>query len=363
MKIELKEIKIGDITNGYKNSDEEGVVGYEGKLNIRPKYQREFVYGEKERAAVIDTVTKKFPLNVMYWIKTDDDRYEVLDGQQRTISICQYVTGDFSYNNLYFHNLPEDKQKAILDYDLMIYICEGTDSEKLEWFRTINIAGKPLTNQELRNAVYAGEWITDAKRYFSKTNCPANGLASGYLSGSSIRQDYLETVLEWITERDGTTIEEYMATNQHKNNASELWLYFQSVISWVKTLFTDYRKEQQGVDWGILYNHYKDKSFNPTELAEKVNILMQDDDVQKRSGIYSYLITGNQKYLNIRAFSSTMKRAAFEKQNGICSICKEKFEIEQMEGDHIIPWVDGGKTIAENCQMLCRNCNRTKSSK
>lgn len=363
MKIQLKEIKIKDVISGYKDSNEEGVVGYNGKLNIRPKYQREFVYGEKERAAVINTVSNNFPLNVMYWMKIDDDRYELLDGQQRTISICQYVNGDFSFNNLYYHNLPKDKQDAILNYNLMIYLCEGTDSEKLEWFKTINIAGKPLTNQELRNAVYAGEWITDAKKYFSKTNCPAHGMASGYLSGSSIRQDYLETVLEWITERNGTTIENYMASKQHENNATELWIYFQSVIGWVKTIFPDYRREQQGLDWGILYNHYSSQNYNPKELTEKVNTLMQDDDIQKKSGIYSYLITGNEKFLNIRAFSASMKRSAFERQHGICNICKKKFEIDEMEGDHIIPWVYGGKTIAENCQMLCRNCNRTKSSR
>ena len=177
MKIELKEITIRDVANGYLNSDEEGVVGFGGKLNIRPKYQREFVYKDKQRDAVIETVKKNFPLNVMYWVKNEDDTYEVLDGQQRTISICEYVTGTFSLNALYIHNLTDVEKNQILDYKLMVYFCEGNDKEKLDWFKTINIAGEKLTNQELRNAIYTGTWLSDAKRYFSKSNCAAYNIA------------------------------------------------------------------------------------------------------------------------------------------------------------------------------------------
>ncbi len=363
MKIKLEEIPIREVVKGYVDNNEEGILGYDGRLNIRPKYQREFVYKDKQRDAVIDTVTKKFPLNVMYWVKTGDDEYEVLDGQQRTISICQYINGDFSFEQLYFHNLTQDKKDEILDYKLMVYICEGTDSEKLNWFKTINIAGEKLTDQELRNAVYAGEWLTDAKKYFSKSNCPASGLAGDYMSGSSIRQEYLETALKWITDRDGTEIENYMAIKQHDSNASDLWIYFQNVINWVKTIFPEYRKEQKGIDWGILYNQYKDVGFSPHDLENKIKILMQDDDITKKSGIYSYLITGQEKHLNIRAFSQNMKRSAYERQKGICIECKQYFDISQMEGDHITPWVEGGKTNSENCQMLCKECNRRKSSK
>lgn len=363
MKIELKEIQIRDVSNGYIDNSEEGVYGFDGKLNIRPKYQREFVYKDKQRDSVIDTVTKNFPLNVMYWVKSDDDCYEVLDGQQRTISICQYVNGDFSYNKKYFHNLTKDKQDEILNYKLMIYICEGTDSEKLDWFRTINIAGEKLTDQELRNAVYAGPWTTEAKKYFSKTSCPAYQIASDYLKGTSIRQEYLETALRWITDRDSIEIEEYMARKQSETNATELWLYFQSVINWVKTLFTNYRSEQKGIEWGILYNKYKQNSYDPVKLEEKIKELMQDDDITKKSGIYAYLITGEEKHLNIRAFTPSMKREAYERQKGICPICNKHFEINEMEGDHITPWVEGGKTNANNCQMLCKECNRRKSSK
>jgi hypothetical protein len=187
MKIELKEITVRELADGYQDNAEAGVFGYGGKLDIRPPYQREFIYGPKERDAVINTVTKDFPLNVMYWAVREDGNFEIIDGQQRTISVCQYVTGDFSFQQLYFHNLPDDKQAQILDYKLMVYQCTGTDSERLDWFRTINIAGKPLTDQELKNAVYAGSWVSDAKRYFSKTGCAAYQIGQDYLNGAPIR--------------------------------------------------------------------------------------------------------------------------------------------------------------------------------
>ena len=363
MKIELRKISIRNVFDGYANNDEEGVVGYKGKLNIRPKYQREFVYKDKQRDAVIDTIKKGLPLNVMYWVKSGEDSYEVLDGQQRTISFCSYLNGDFSINYQYFHNLTKEEQEQILDYELMVYICEGTDKEKLEWFKIINIAGVKLTNQELRNAIYTGEWLTDAKRYFSKTNCPAYNIAKGYMSGSPIRQDYLETAIKWISHRDGIEIEEYMAKKQNENNAEELWMYFQNVINWVKVLFPNYRKEMKGIDWGIYYNEYKDKKFNAKELEKRIVELMLDEDVTKKKGIYEYLIDGKEKHLNIRLFSNKMKREAYEKQKGICAKCKKPFDIDEMEGDHIIPWSKGGTTTSENCQMLCKNCNRAKAEK
>src|SRR5947209_10454453 len=231
MKIEHKEIKVKELTDGFEDNEEAGVVGYGGKLDIRPPYQREFIYKDKQRDAVINTIQNDFPLNVMYWAVREDGNFEVIDGQQRTISVCQYVNGDFSFKNLYFHNLPDDKQEQILNYKLMVYLCSGTDSERLDWFRTINIASEKLTDQELRNAVYSGPWVTDAKRYFSKTGCPAYAIGSDYLTGSPIRQDYLETAIEWIAEG---TIEDYMSIHQHDPNASALWRYFQDVITWVK---------------------------------------------------------------------------------------------------------------------------------
>ncbi|MBS3076568.1 DUF262 domain-containing protein [Candidatus Pacearchaeota archaeon] len=360
MKIELKEISVKDVIKEYKNDDEEGVVGYAGKLNIRPKYQREFVYKDKQRDAVIETIRKSFPLNVMYWVKNKDGTFEVMDGQQRTISFCEYIDGKFSLNFQYFHNLEEDEKEQILNYKLMVYFCEGTDKEKLDWFKIINIAGEKLTDQELRNAIYTGTWLTDAKRHFSKTGCPAYNLASDYMKGSPIRQDYLETAISWIG--DGN-IEEYMAKNQTKPNANELWLYFQAVINWVKAVFPKYRKEMRGVDYGILYNEFKSKQFDSKRIEKEIVELMQDEDVTKKSGIYPYVITRNEKYLSIRSFTDKMKREAYERQEGICPKCKEHFEIEEMEADHITPWHEGGKTTAENCQMLCKHDNRIKSGK
>lgn len=360
MKIELKEITIREVSNGYFNDNEEGVVGYGGKLNIRPKYQREFVYKDKQRDAVIETVNKNFPLNVMYWVKNTDDTYEVLDGQQRTISICEYVLGLFSLNSMYFHNLTNVEQNQILDYKLMIYFCEGNDKEKLDWFKTINIAGEKLTNQELRNAIYTGTWLTDAKKYFSKTGCPAYHIGSDYMTGSPIRQDFLETTLYWLS---NDNIEKYMAENQHKPNANELWLYFNSVMNWIKVVFPKYRKEMKGVDFGFLYNQFKDNDFDANQLEEEITSLMQDEDVTKKSGIYEYVLTRNEKYLSIRAFTDKQKRESYEKQKGICIKCGKHFELNEMEGDHIKPWHEGGKTTSENCQMLCKDDNRRKSGK
>ncbi len=360
MKIELKEITIREVSKEYFNDNEEGVVGFNGKLNIRPKYQREFVYKDKQRDAVIETVIKNFPLNVMYWVKNEDDTYEVLDGQQRTISICEYVTSSFSLNSMYFHNLTNVEKEQILDYKLMVYFCEGNDKEKLDWFKTINIAGEKLTNQELRNAIYTGTWLTEAKKYFSKTGCAAYNIGNDYMNGSAIRQDYLETAISWLS---NDNIEQYMAENQHKPNASELWLYFTSLMTWIKVVFPKYRREMKGVNYGILYNNFKDKEFDAKKIEEEITTLMQDEDVTKKSGIYEYVLTRNEKYLNIRAFTDKQKRESFERQKGVCVKCGVEFEINEMEADHITPWHEGGKTTAENCQMLCKYDNRIKSGK
>lgn len=357
MEIKLNEIKIKDIVNGYIDSQENGVKGYNGKLNIRPAFQREFVYKEKERNAVIETIVKGFPLNVMYWVDCEDGTYELLDGQQRTISICQYVNGDFSLDGKYFHNLTQAEKNQILDYTLMIYICNGTDKEKLDWFEIINIAGVQLKKQELRNAIYTGPWLTDAKKYFSKNGCVAYLLANKYLNGEVNRQDYLETVLSWISSITDTEIRDYMAMHQHDTHATPLWQYFQSVIGWVETIFPKYRKEMKGLSWGIFYNKYKDVNYNPHELEERIKELMQDDDVTKRSGIYEYLLSGNIKHLHIRAFTDNEKRKVYESQEGICPDCGKHFEINEMEAHHKIRWVDGGHTNVENCVMLCKECH------
>ena len=394
MQIELHKITVRELTAGYEDNNENGVRAYGGRLDVRPPYQREFVYKEKQRDAVIDTLTQGFPLNVMYWAVREDDvetrqgtslqpchgaslqraetnvpQFEIIDGQQRTISICQYVNGDFAtmcFNipeNRYFHNLQLDEQEQILNYELQVYICSGTDSEKLKWFKTINIAGEELTNQELRNAVYAGSWVSDAKRYFSKNGAPAAKIGSDYLTGSAIRQDYLETAISWIS--DGN-IEVYMSNHQHDASAAPLWQFFQAVITWVETSFRPNRERKKimkGVDWGWLYKKFKDEVFDYQKIDDEVKRLILDDDVTKKTGIYPYILTRKEKYLSIRAFTDAQKLSAYEHQGGICAICGKPFDIEEMEADHINPWHAGGRTIAENCQMLCRPCNRQKSGK
>jgi hypothetical protein len=361
MKIKLHEIPVSEVVKGYIDSAENGVVGYDGRLNIRPAFQREFIYKDKQRDEVIRTVQKNFPLNVMYWVVGDDGNFEVLDGQQRTISLCQYVNGDFSINHMGFANLTETERRQILDYPLMIYICEGTDKEKLDWFKIINIAGEQLTTQELRNAIYTGEWLTEAKKYFSKSGCPAYVIAGDYLNGSPIRQNYLETAIRWIAARDGKEIEDYMSKHQRDTNCNEIWLYFQAVINWVKATFPKYRREMKGLEWGIFYNKYSTNKHDPKQLEARIVDLMEDEDVTKNSGIYEYLLDGDERHLSIRAFTPKMMRAAYERQKGICPKCKKHFDIDEMQADHITPWSKGGRTISENCQMLCADCNRRKS--
>ena len=363
MKIELHKITVRELTAGFEDNNETGVRAYGEKLDVRPPFQREFVYKDKQRDAVIDTLTQGFPLNVMYWATREDGTFEIIDGQQRTISICQYVNGDFAFDFRYFHNLQPDEQDQILNYELQVYICSGTDSEKLKWFKTINIAGEELTDQELRNAVYAGSWVSDAKRYFSKTGAPAAKIGADYLNGSAIRQEYLETAISWIS--DGN-IEPYMANHQHDASAAPLWQFFQSVITWIETSFhpsKERKKIMRGVDWGPLYKQYKDEVFDANEIDSVVKRLILDDDVTKKSGIYPYILTGKEKYLSIRAFTDAQKLSAYEYQMGICPDCGNHFDLSQMEADHITPWHEGGKTTADNCKMLCRECNRRKGGR
>ena len=364
MKIDLIDLTVRDLVDGYSDDGEGGVRGYGGKLDIRPPFQREFIYKEKERNAVIVSILKDFPLNVMYWSDRGDGTYEIIDGQQRTISIAQFIEADFSLDGRYIHNLPSDIQARILDYELTVYVCSGTDSEKLEWFKTINIAGMKLTNQELRNAVYAGPWVSDAKRYFSRNRGAAQGLGGDYLNGSAIRQEYLETAIKWIS---CDNIEEYMGRHQHEASAEHLWDYFRSVIDWIEAIFTNRnssrRKLMKGHDWGSLHRDCKDAPLDPTQIESKIEQLILDDEVEKKAGIYPYILTRQERHLNLRAFKDGMKHQVYAKQNGICAICKEHFQISDMEADHIRPWSEGGKTSEDNCQMLCRKCNREKAAK
>lgn len=371
MKITHKQIKIRDLHTGFKDSGDAGVVGFGGRLNIRPAYQREFVYKDEQRNKVIDTVRKGYPLNVMYWARNPDPTapaddllasFEVLDGQQRTLSVCKYVSGDFSIDEKYFHNLTDDQQDQILDYELTVYVCEGPESEKLEWFRTINIAGEKLTEQELLNAVYTGPWLSSAKTYFSKPNCPAYQLGSDYVTGSPIRQELLELALTWLSKGVPAS---YMAAHQHDKMAIELWNYFSSVINWVKATFPQLRKEMKSVDWGPLYDQHKDDKLDPVALEKRIEELMLDEEVTRKAGIYPYVLNGRERNLSLRAFPEKVKREAYTKQAGICAdgACPEKariFKFDEMEADHVDPWHSGGKSTLSNCRMLCKACNRRK---
>lgn len=365
MKVTQRTVTVAELTKGYFNDEEEGVVAYDEALNVRPPYQREFVYKPDQRDEVIRSVLAGFPLSVFYWAVAPDGKFEMLDGQQRTMSICEYVDGSFTVDGLLFDNLPADRRQAILDYELIVYVCDGTDSEKLKWFQVINIAGEKLTDQELRNAVYAGPWVTDARRYFSKTAGPAYQLANDYMKGDPIRQDYLQTVLGWAAARDEIPeIAQYMGIHQHDTDAKALWNYFRKVFKWVKTVFPKYRSEMKGLPWGLYYNEHKDDSLDPVAIEARVSELMADEDreITRKRGIYAYILTGDERHLSLRQFEDRDKRSAYEKQKGICPLCGKHFEYGEMHGDHIIPWSKGGKTIPENCQMLCMSCNIKKGN-
>ena len=265
-----------------------------------------------------------------------------------------------NHNSKGFGNLKSDEQQQILDYKLTVYICSGTDSEKLDCFRTINIAGKKLEEQELRNAVYSGSFVTAAKRKFSMKNCLASQIGKQYLTGECNRQKYLETAIKWINNGD---VSGYMQVHQHDANADELWLYFKSVIDWVQTMFPKYRKEMKGVAWGELYNNHKCDTLVASVLEQRVSQLMMDSDVKHKAGIYAYVLDGKEKHLDLRTFDDNTKREVYERQSGVCPICGKHFEIEEMEADHITPWCKGGRTVADNCQMLCIKCNREKGGK
>lgn len=368
MKINLNKITIRDLVNGYldESANELAIVGYGGKLNIRPAYQREFVYNPVQRNAVIDSIFKDRPLNVMYWA-VNNDSYEIIDGQQRTISIAQYVNGEFSViykeANLAFQNLTQEEQEKFLNYELFVYWCEGTDREKLEWFETINVAGEKLNAQELLNSVYTGVWLTNAKKFFSKTNCLAKQLSEKFVDGSPIRQDLLAEALKWVARSQGIDIKEYMSKHQKDSDATELIAYFKEVINWVETYFGFQTTFMKSPDWGNLYFLYGNNKYSVSEIESKVKTLAEDDELQSKKGIYQYVLSNETKWLSFRAFTKNDRETAYAKQKGICPKCGEHFKIEDMEADHIEPWSKGGKTILENCQMLCKLDNARKTDK
>jgi len=366
-------IKVKDVFNGYVDNDDDGVFAYGGKLSVRPPYQRQFVYDIDQAELVIHTALKGFPLNVMYWVKVANDEYEVLDGQQRTLSMMQYLAHKFPIKldgqAYYWDSLPDDMYEKLINYEFMIYICVGTESEKLEWFNTVNIAGEKLTVQELRNSVYTGTWLSDAKRHFSKRNCAAKGLSDKYITGDPNRQELLEKALKGICGLQGIKdITEYMSAHKNDADSDELWQYFQDVIHWIEKIFSKYYKDMKGLDWCPIYNRYHNNTYNSTHMVAEMKRLHEDEDVQKIKGIYEYLLSMNSdpfaaRLLSLRVFTERDKLASYSKQGGICPVCKEHFEYKEMEGDHIKPWSKGGHTTPNNCQMLCKDCNGKKSDK
>lgn len=377
MKINEMKLKVADLVEAYAEDEATGrITGWNGKLDVRPEYQREFVYNDSQRDAVINTVLSGFPLNIMYFVDRNDGDFEVLDGQQRIISLCRYAQNQFSvklptvtggFDTLNYPNLFDTQKRAFLDYELSVYVCEGTEEEKLAWFQIINIAGEVLEKQEIRNALYHGKWLTDAKSVFSRVNCAAYRNYGRYLSGDCIRQKYLETAFLWKADDEGISgkdaITSYMKKHRDDDSADDLWQYFERIFQWVQTNFgKKIDKSMKGVAWGLLYNEHREKNFDPEYLQTRAKELLADPEIQKKSGIYEYLLTGWEKCLNLRTFNEADKLTAFHKQDGKCANCGKVCDIKDMHADHITPWSDGGKTVIENCQMLCRDCNLRKGA-
>lgn len=382
------------VENYYENTKTGEVRAFNGKLNVRPPYQREFVYADERRNAVIDTVYRGFPLSIMYWCKLEDGSYELLDGQQRTISICKYVSGGFhiiidhagTKASKYFSGLTETEKAKILDYELEIYVCEGKSEEKMDWFRVINKAGLTLTEQELENAIHNGPWVTDAKRYFSAEDC--NGYYSeGHVSNNHTYADYLnvkpsgesenslerqklmEIAISWAVNKynleheSKITLDDYMAMHERDDNALGLWRYYEDVMEWVKAKFVKYREYMKGVEWGKLYNRYHTLELDPEELETKITAVENKDITSScLRNIFEYVITEDKTLINPRAFSDSDKRRKYNEQNGDCAYCHKHFDnYKDMQADHIVPWSKGGETTYDNLQLLCPKCNGAKS--
>lgn len=362
---------------------EQGVYAYGGKLCVRPAFQRTFVYDKKQENAVIDTALKGFLLNIMYWVDNGDGTYDCLDGQQRTISLCNFVDNLSSFNALWFNDnykcnfdklqrINPDLAERLLNYELEVYICRGTKAERMEWFKTINIAGEELYPQELRNANYVSKWLTDAKRYFSKASnsstakCPAERVGGQYTNKNANRQEILAQVISWyVNSTDDEAICQYMEDHIKDNDASELWNYFNNVITWIEEVFPGtYEKGMASVNWGNLYNHYCDDDLDPDEICEKFNELID----YKASGeldvsiakIAEYCISRDESLLKHRRFSEAQRTALYNRQRGICPDCGEHYLKADMHAHHITLWYKGGITELNNGVMLCKECHTTR---
>ena len=382
----LKTYTVQDICNGfvYNELEGKGLFGLGGKLTIQPEYQRNYIYADgKKDVAVIQSILKGYPLGLIYFNKVADDKFEVLDGQQRITSIGRFVTGKFAIQDdngmeQHFSGLPQDKQSKILNTELLVYACQGTESEIKEWFKTINIAGVPLNDQELLNAVYSGPFVTMAKAEFSNSQNANVQMWSAYINGSVNRQDYLATALDWVSNGH---ISDYMSQHRYDDNINELKTYFTSVIDWASSVFTDVTNEMRGLEWGRLYEQYHQNAYNPVDVSTKLHQLYADPSVTNRKGICEYILGGcvDTKLLNIRIFSDVDKQAAYEQQTQaaqqqgvsncpLCAIGNDNnhtriWKLSEMDADHVTAWSRGGSTSLDNCQMLCKTHNRAKGNR
>ncbi|MDO8512514.1 MAG: DUF262 domain-containing protein [bacterium] len=390
MKTILKtDITVKDICDGfvYNELEGKGLFGLSGKLTIQPEYQRNYIYAEEgKEAAVIESILKGYPLGLIYFHKVSDDDLEVLDGQQRITSVGRFITDKFAVKDengmeQYFGGMAKDKKVKILETKLLIYECEGEESEIKDWFRTINIAGIPLRNQELLNSVYSGPFVTLAREEFSNRQNSNIQKWSAYISGSVNRQDFLERALEWISSAKKTNIEGYMSSHRKEKNITELKKYFNSVIDWVSGVFADVESEMRGLEWGRLYEEYYKKVYNPAKVSAEVRKLYGDPYIKNRKGIFEYILGGSvdTKLLDVRIFDEATKRSVYAKQTSEaetkeksnCSHCvighdanKSKiWSFGEMEADHVSAWTKGGATSAKNCQMLCKTHNRAKGNR
>lgn len=377
----VKDISEGFVYNEYEGK---GLFGWNGKLTIQPEYQRNYIYADGKRdVAVIDSLLKGYPLGLIYFVKTDDDKYEILDGQQRVTSFGRYITGKFAIKDekgmeQYFDSLADDKKNKILNTQLTIYICEGEESEIKEWFETINIVGVPLNPQELLNAIYSGPFVTKAREEFSNSQNAYIQKWSAYIKGDVNRQDYLATALNWVSK--GNT-KDYMSFHRKDENINELKSYFNTVISWASTTFIDVKSDMRGLDWGRLYETYHNKAYNPAAVSKKLLELYSDPFVQDTKGICEYILGGcfDTRLLNIRVFDDNTKRVVYNQQTNLakeknisnCPLCaighdanKQRiWQQKEMDADHVTAWSKGGSTSIENCQMLCQTHNRAKGNR
>jgi 5-methylcytosine-specific restriction endonuclease McrA len=368
----------------YNELEGKGLFGLSGKLTIQPEYQRNFIYSkEGKEAAVIESLLKGYPLGLIYFNKTGDDTYEVLDGQQRITSIGRYITSKFAIRDSngheqFFSGLNQETQNKILDSKLLIYECNGTEEEIKEWFKTINITGVPLNTQELLNAVYSGPFVTLAKSEFSNSQNANIDKWSAYVKGSAYRQDFLATALDWVSHGN---IGMYMSDHRRDESITELKNYFNTVIDWVSSVFTDVESEMKGLEWGRLYEAYGKQPYNPSEVSAEVQRLYGDPYVKNRKGVFEYILGGcsDAKLLNVRVFDDATKKAVYaqqtaearEKGMSNCSYCAighdanaaKIWDLKDMDADHVSAWSKGGATSAENCEMLCKSHNRAKGNR